>query len=112
MRTSRVGAGTEHRQANLLVPAGSHLFGLAVARHIITVPAIAGLAHEDVVGRMAPTIQGYLTGPQPIRVNGRSRETCSARAREISVRRRRPSSESRASACVCEREPALAFARW
>lgn len=65
MRTSRVGAGTKHRQANLLALAGSHLVDLAVARHIIKVPAIARLAHEDPVAQIAPKIQGYLTGTHP-----------------------------------------------
>jgi AcrR family transcriptional regulator len=49
-------------RARLLALAGSHLFGLAVARHIIKVPAIAQLAHEDLVAQVAPTIQRYLTG--------------------------------------------------
>jgi hypothetical protein len=49
-------------QARLLALAGSHLFGLAVARHIVTVPAIAQLTHEDLLAQVAPTIQRYLTG--------------------------------------------------
>jgi AcrR family transcriptional regulator len=49
-------------QARRLALAGSHLFGLAVARHIVKVPAIAQLAHEDLVAQVAPTIQRYLTG--------------------------------------------------
>jgi hypothetical protein len=40
---------------------GSHLFGLAVARHIVKVPAIAKLDHDDLVAQVAPTIQRYLT---------------------------------------------------
>jgi AcrR family transcriptional regulator len=52
----------DNDQARLLALAGSHLFGLAAARHIIKVPAIAELAHEDLVAQVAPTIQRYLTG--------------------------------------------------
>jgi len=51
----------EGEQARLIALAGSHLFGLAVARHIIKVPAIAQLAHEELVAQVAPTIQRYLT---------------------------------------------------
>src|SRR5436305_15344283 len=78
MRTSPAGAGTEHRQANLLAHAGSHQFGPAVACHVITVPAIAGLAHEDVVAQNSAHHPGVSHRPPPIRVNGRSRETSSA----------------------------------
>lgn len=49
-------------QARLIALAGAHLFGLAVARHIIQVPAIAQLSHHDLVAQVAPTIQRYLTG--------------------------------------------------
>jgi AcrR family transcriptional regulator len=43
-----------------LAIAGAHLFGVAVARHILKVPAIAELEHEDLVAHVAPTIQRYL----------------------------------------------------
>jgi AcrR family transcriptional regulator len=52
----------DSEQARRLALAGSHLFGLAVARHIIKVPAITTLTHEDLVAQVAPTIQRYLTG--------------------------------------------------
>jgi AcrR family transcriptional regulator len=61
IRVPRAG-GPDGDRARLLALAGSHLFGLAVARHIINVPAIAQLAHEDLVAQVAPTIQRYLTG--------------------------------------------------
>jgi AcrR family transcriptional regulator len=51
----------DKRQAQLLALAGSQLFGLAVARHIIKVPAITQLAFDDLVAQVAPTIQRYLT---------------------------------------------------
>jgi AcrR family transcriptional regulator len=51
----------DERQAQLLALAGSQLFGLAVARHIVKVPAITQLALDDLVGQVAPTIQRYLS---------------------------------------------------
>lgn len=51
----------DNDEAQLLALAGSQLFGLAVARHIIKVPAITQLAHDDLVAQVAPTIQRYLT---------------------------------------------------
>jgi Tetracyclin repressor-like, C-terminal domain len=52
----------DNDQARCLALAGSHLFGVAVARHVIKVPAIAKLTHEDLVAQVAPIIQRYLTG--------------------------------------------------
>ena len=52
----------DNDQARRLALVGSHLFGLAVARHIIKVPAIVELSHEDLVAQVAPTIHRYLTG--------------------------------------------------
>ena len=51
----------DNDQARRLALVGSHLFGLAVARHIIKVPAIVELSHEDLVAQVAPTIHRYLT---------------------------------------------------
>ena len=51
----------DNAQAQLLALAGSQLFGLAIARHIIKVPAITQLALDDLVAQVAPTIQRYLT---------------------------------------------------
>lgn len=48
--------------AQRIALAGSHLFGLAVARHILRVPAITALDHDTLVAMVAPTIQHYLTG--------------------------------------------------
>jgi AcrR family transcriptional regulator len=47
--------------AQRLAFAGAQLFGLAVARHIIKVPSIVRLAHDELVVQVAPTIQRYLT---------------------------------------------------
>jgi AcrR family transcriptional regulator len=49
-------------RARRIALVGSHLFGLAVARHIIKVPAITQLTHRQLVAQVAPTIQRYLTG--------------------------------------------------
>jgi AcrR family transcriptional regulator len=50
----------DSQRAQLLALAGSHLFGLAVARHIIEVPAITQLTLDELVAQVAPTIQRYL----------------------------------------------------
>ncbi len=42
--------------------AGTHLFGLATARHIMRFPPVATLDHHELVALVAPTIQRYLTG--------------------------------------------------
>lgn len=42
--------------------AASHLFGLAVARHVIGLPSIAALDHDELVAQVAPTLHRYLTG--------------------------------------------------
>ncbi len=42
--------------------AGAHLFGIAVTRHVIRLPHIAELSHEELVDEAAPTIQRYLEG--------------------------------------------------
>jgi AcrR family transcriptional regulator len=51
----------DNDQAQRLALAGSQLFGLAIARHIIKVPPITQLALDDLVAQVAPTIQRYLT---------------------------------------------------
>ncbi|MFC0712994.1 TetR/AcrR family transcriptional regulator [Cellulomonas biazotea] len=42
--------------------AGTHLLGVAVARHVVHLPPIADLTHDELVDEVAPTIQRYLTG--------------------------------------------------
>lgn len=42
--------------------AAAHLFGVAVARHVIALPPITALDHDSLVAQIAPTIQRYLTG--------------------------------------------------
>ena len=51
----------DETHARLRALAGSQLFGLAFARHIIKVPAITELPLDDLVAQVAPTIQRYLT---------------------------------------------------
>jgi AcrR family transcriptional regulator len=41
--------------------AGSHLVGLAIARHILRVEPLASADFEAVIHRVAPTVQRYLT---------------------------------------------------
>ena len=42
--------------------AGAHLFGIAMARHVIGLPPVVALSHDELVDQGAPTIQRYLTG--------------------------------------------------
>lgn len=41
--------------------AATHLFGVAVARHILHLPMIVDMTHEELVAALAPEIQKYLT---------------------------------------------------
>ena len=54
--------GLVEDQAHRLALAGSHLLGVAFARHIIQLPPITALDHDSLVHHIAPTIQRYLTG--------------------------------------------------
>ncbi|WP_282947934.1 TetR/AcrR family transcriptional regulator [Cellulomonas endometrii] len=42
--------------------AASQLLGVAVARHVIELPPVVRLSHEELVDQVAPTIQRYLDG--------------------------------------------------
>lgn len=53
--------GLDEDQAHRLALAGSHLLGVAFARHIIQLPPITALDHDNLVHLIAPTIQRYLT---------------------------------------------------
>lgn len=44
----------------------SHLFGTAFALHVLRLPMLTALGHEELVELVAPTIQGYLTRPRPV----------------------------------------------
>ncbi|WP_426625306.1 TetR family transcriptional regulator [Leifsonia sp. McL0607] len=46
-----------------LALAGSHLFGVAVARHVVRLPPLADASHETLVAELSPAIQRYLTDP-------------------------------------------------
>lgn len=41
--------------------AASHLLGIVMTRHILEVPAIVQMPHEELVKNVAPTVQNYLT---------------------------------------------------
>jgi AcrR family transcriptional regulator len=43
----------------------SQMLGLALTRSILRIPPIAGMSDADVVARVGPTVQAYLTGPLP-----------------------------------------------
>jgi AcrR family transcriptional regulator len=55
-------AGQDAERVGRVALAGSHLFGLAVARHIIKQPSLVEMDVDQLVARVAPTIQRYLTG--------------------------------------------------
>ena len=69
---SRVMAGRVHRETRVPLPgdrrsqgillAASHLLGVAVARRVLKIPALAEMPHDQLVEAIAPSIQGYLTG--------------------------------------------------
>lgn len=42
--------------------AGAHLLGIAIARHVIQLPAVADIDHDTLVALAAPTVQRFLTG--------------------------------------------------
>lgn len=43
--------------------AASHLFGVAMGRHVIKIPPLVDMPHEELVAELAPTIQRYFTEP-------------------------------------------------
>jgi AcrR family transcriptional regulator len=43
----------------------SQMLGLALTRSILRIPPMAGMSGADVVARVGPTVQTYLTGPLP-----------------------------------------------
>ncbi|MEJ2869869.1 TetR family transcriptional regulator [Actinomycetospora sp. OC33-EN08] len=45
---------------------GSQVVGLAFARHVLVVPAIAAMDRDRLRGWLGPTLVGYLTGPAPV----------------------------------------------
>lgn len=48
-----------------LAVAMTHLIGVALGRHLLKAPPLAAASLDDLVALIAPTIQGYLTGPLP-----------------------------------------------
>ena len=42
--------------------AGAHLFGVALGRHVLQIPPLAGADHDELVAEIAPMIQRYLDG--------------------------------------------------
>ena len=58
----RATAGQDAERIRCIALAGSHLFGLAVARHIIKQPSVAEMDLDQLIAQVAPTIQRYLTG--------------------------------------------------
>ena len=43
----------------------SQIIGLIVARYVVAIPPLAQMPAEDVVARIGPTLQHYLTGDLP-----------------------------------------------
>jgi len=40
----------------------AQLFGIAMTRHVLRLPALVQMPHDELVTRIAPTVQRYLTG--------------------------------------------------
>ncbi len=47
-----------------LALAGSHLFGVAFARHVVKLPPLASVDHDTLVNLVAPAVQSYLFDPR------------------------------------------------
>jgi AcrR family transcriptional regulator len=45
--------------------AASQILGLALCRYVLAFPPVAALSTEDLVGWLGPTLQRYLTAPDP-----------------------------------------------
>lgn len=59
---ARLAAGPASEQRHRISLAAAHLFGVAFARYVIRLPALADIDHEVLVDEIAPTIQRYLAG--------------------------------------------------
>lgn len=44
----------------------SQMIGLGVARHLLRIEPLASASPDEIAALLAPTIQGYLTGPLPV----------------------------------------------
>lgn len=51
----------DHRMRGFTI-AAAHLFGVAVARHVLKIGPIADLSHSTLVAEVAPAIQRYIAG--------------------------------------------------
>jgi AcrR family transcriptional regulator len=58
----RTNAGDDTEHIRRITFVGSHLFGLAFARHVIKQPSVAEMDLDQLIAQVAPTIQRYLTG--------------------------------------------------
>jgi AcrR family transcriptional regulator len=54
---------TDDRPATRAVLVGSHLVGIAFARHVVLVEPLAAMSTAEVVDLVAPTFQRFLAGP-------------------------------------------------
>lgn len=59
--TTQVGHLDDDSRRRLTL-AAAHLFGVAIARHVIKLEPVAELSHDELVEEVAPTIQRYLAG--------------------------------------------------
>jgi AcrR family transcriptional regulator len=55
-------SGADEERIGRIGLAASQLLGVAVARHVIELPPVVRLSHEELVDQVAPTIQRYLDG--------------------------------------------------
>lgn len=52
----------DDEQMQRVALAAAHMLGIAIARYIIKMPAVAAQSHDALVAEIAPTIHRYLTG--------------------------------------------------
>ncbi|RAJ57355.1 TetR family transcriptional regulator [Streptomyces sp. Amel2xB2] len=43
----------------------SQVLGMAVSRYVLKLPPVVALTHEEIVNWLGPTVQRYLTAPEP-----------------------------------------------
>jgi len=55
----------EDPAARGFILAATHLFGVALSRHVLHIPAVVAIPHQDLVAAVAPAIQAYLHPPRP-----------------------------------------------
>lgn len=56
---------TDDPRAPQFALALAHLFGVAMARNVLRIPILADMPHDELVSRLSPAIQRYMTPGEP-----------------------------------------------